>query len=406
MGLNSFKDFLDEDMGEESWNNLLGGLLELSVVYGPELLNEIHKRNIFEFKEPSFIAIQEKLDGVNKTREIDWVIEDQEKDLIVGYENKLHASLSSNQLKEEFETLTEYSNKEKYLMVITSDFDKPGIVKKLQNRHTEMNLRWMNWWHFSTSLKKVNNLPKEQKPILKLIKEALKTKNMYNKFEGLPEKAGGDWETNWRKISQKQDQIFKNLIPALNIYLENQPLKPQTDGRKNVKCYDNRKVKLLEERDWQYLIPRWYMIPYEIENEEYNSNKKRGYPFIGLLHDFWSTNIWVVHHLRLSKYEAPKTKIKENIKIISEIMEKNNLEMYFGHNQWRIAKKINSEELKSIDKSKLGDGDFKRAMMGKKIDAGRKQNPDKVIETIGENIKKLYTITWKNKNNREIFYLD
>jgi hypothetical protein len=194
---------------EERLNRQVAGHLHYSLESGATLVNSVLVEVQISFSdETSLIATQDNPLQVTtpgeKDRELDWVLEDQDK--IVGFESKYNSPLKASQLTDELAKLRSYADEKNVrLTVITTDTVSPSQLEAF----TEDPVDWISWESVAKQVSRMDtdDILAEQRVPLRMLQDLFEAERVVS-----PPEETQTFNTIRRKINEMQEGSSYTLI--------------------------------------------------------------------------------------------------------------------------------------------------------------------------------------------------
>lgn len=388
------------DGNETRQNNRVAELLRASLAFGPEHLNQIHSDWKPFTPEAEVIGIQEGLQG-NQSVQLDWVVADGSR--YIGYETKVAANLGKKQLIAEVEELDRLNpTGENILCTVTEHYTEPSTVQRARKEITsDTELRWISWYDIASTINDVSekDIKNEQIIVNDLLYRTFDEEGYLMQFDGLYANPTGREE-----VMEHQQQLVK-LAHDVELILRNQPLKRYRQSRgADIFCKQSQKQDKLMKRDYQNLVPQWFMFPFHPEETDgFPGKGKRSATSPGILGQLWSGFVYV--GIRMAPYyrDGHFDSLTMNAETFKNIAHDHDLRLFTGWRKWEIVNEYGVDEIQDIleDTQSIGEETHKRVLFGRKIDASS-ESTDEVANQISELLVEMNHLSWVK--HRTLFY--
>jgi|GEM_PF-4322370 hypothetical protein len=396
------------DGSEVAQNDLVAGLLDESLQYGPELLNTLHDPEVDEDQvfsnETQLLAVQGKIDS-RSDWELDWVFRD-EGNLLVGYESKKGATLDANQLYHEAVELARVATDETiHLVVITDHSREPEAVSNARSRIRDedfsVDVPWLSWDGFLGRLNDLDpdRLQPQQEPLVGQMVRALTGEGYGKQFSELID---FDDDTIGR-FTKQQDQLV-GLIQDLDRLAPEIGLERYSSGRMELYHWGGSKSLSSLSKSYNPLAPENIMVsfvPEGFNDHPEESGTSSAYPGVHL-HLFGST-VEVGIHLRPNKNEGHRQALIESSERFISLIREYDLTLFSLWNSWGISNEHKDpNEINEIltDNGLSADDGYKRLLFGWRVEY--QDNGADFVKEILEYLELAFQISWVE--NRDLFH--
>lgn len=370
-------------------NDVFGGLVQLSLRYGPELLNEIHKQDSLEFSDDArVVSIQTELDSEDD-RELDWVVQDG--DDFFGYESKLGKSLTQPQLVDEMNDLLRRTPNPT-LIVITNEVVRP--TKRLSSARQELGdsgtIRWRSWHSVAKTVYDIDDesLPEAHQPLHQLLCSMFERENYSPTFSGI-------------ESLNVSDEFFTQREQAL-VALQNAIL-PLLDEELSQAWPTLRSYSVTPrgsddqfKKTYRSLTPRWVSFGYLVSNRTRNrSNKKTAVALLASLHrDDFRAVLDINADVATGNGGLEKRALQDNHDELVTLVEDYNYNVWTSYNCWGHERQpideLSLSEFSSLlnDPEQLGTGNSKRVLVGRQLRA-EDHDSEQFVSAVATTLNKL-----------------
>lgn len=393
---------------EVAQNDVVAGLLDESLRYGPELLNAIHGTEVGDDREFSndtqLLAAQGKIDSQSEW-ELDWVFQD-DGNLLVGYESKKGAALGTKQLYNEGVELSRVATDETAILVVVTEHSRePDTVADARRRLGEddisIDVRWLSWDQFLNRLEELNNdwLRPQHEPLVNQLERALTDEGYGEQFSELVD---FDDEVIERFLHQ-QDQLV-GLIQDLDRLAPEIGLERYSSGRMEIYHWGGSKSLNSLTNSYNPLAPENMMVPFVPEGFEDHPEGRgtsSGYPGVHL--QLLGSAVEVGFHLRPNENEKHRQRLLESSGQFVSVAREYDLSLFSFWNSWGISNEHHSpEEIGATlteDQLSADDG-YKRLLFGWRV--AYQDDGSAFVKEILDHLETALQFSWGE--NRELFY--
>ncbi|QSG14359.1 hypothetical protein [Halapricum desulfuricans] len=395
---------------EVAQNDLVAGLLDESLRYGPELLNAVHGSEIGDDRvfsdDTQLLTAQGKIDSQSE-RELDWVFRD-DGNLLVGYESKKGATLGSNQLYNEGMELSRVATDEPVVLVVVTDHSRePDVIADAKRRLGEddlsVDIRWISWNQFLERLEELDRdkLQPQHEPLVDQLERALSDEGYGQQFSELVE---FDDELVDRFINQ-QDQLV-GLIQDLDRLAPEIGLERYSSGRMEIYHWGGSKSLHSLTNSRNPLAPENMMVPFVpkgFDDHPEGRGTSSGYPGVHL--NLLGSAVEVGFHFRPNENEQHRQKLLESSEQFVSLVREHNLSLFSFWESWGISNEHHSpEEIEATltEEGLSADDGYQRLLFGWRVEY--QGDGSAFLKEILDYLSIAFRLSWRE--NRELFYPD